>query len=283
MSTEQTNKILWIDDSPDAMRHMLPSMFSKLWGKKLRSEIAIFGDAHMYLSNCDHDVISIKTEELRKAVYQEFVSFLIAMPDMSDDLVKDYLPMVNENSVNDLDKFLENPMSDIVNLHNDLYTDVYREYNQIQIQNFETIGEKIFKKLNMADYKYIMIDLLLTLKDKTFYESVYDISKPENKEIIENSNEKESDKKGIEKKDDSTKPLMAMIIYDYISKSNEAGMPQAFLYTTFSEPINFVEKWKELYEKKYGEIDEIEIYNRDGIGIFNKKNILIENLQNNSD
>ena len=40
-------RVLWIDDSPDAMRKMLPGWINKLWEDDCRSDIAIFGNAAM--------------------------------------------------------------------------------------------------------------------------------------------------------------------------------------------------------------------------------------------
>lgn len=241
------DKILWIDNWPEAMQEMLSTFFPELWDNNIRSEIAIFGNAITSENNLSNQVFTDKIDNLNKAAYSEFVDFLLSIDLNVDELMEKYRLIFD----NDYDKFESQPQSDIVLDKRDAFQEIENEYNSFQNDkgSFTELGKKIFDRLKLNEYKYVLIDLRLTSYDNQFYNKVY--NKLDSSEY------------------DDKKPLMSMILYNYISSiySKESSSPKPIIYSSYTRPKKLAEEWQKKYTKIFENGENIEIYNRFGQGV----------------
>ncbi|WP_293973430.1 hypothetical protein [uncultured Ruminococcus sp.] len=251
-------RILWIDDWPDAMRCMLSNVFHKLWDKKIRSEIAIFGDSTIDECSYTDSIIKTKVNELQEAAYSEFIAFLLGMANMDDNIIKDYVPLINTEKYED---FIYNPSSDIVKNCLPQYFKIKTDYDSRK-DHFEEIEKNVCEELKLDKYDSVLIDLRLTSHDNNIFNNLFR-SKEEEKQ--EESNQE--------------KPLLSMIIYNYISTvMDQKNRPKVYLYSSYTEPIDFTDKWIQLYKKIYNNSKDIEIFNRGGKEIYNKGENLVNKI-----
>lgn len=252
-------KILWIDDWPDSMRCMLSNIFHKLWTWKIRSEIAIFGDSMKDEGRYTDLTLKTKFDELQEAAYSEFIAFLLGVSNIDDDTICNYSPLINKE---DCKSFIQNPCSDIVLDFQTEYSEIKKEYDSRE-ESEDKIGKNIYKKLKLDQYDCVLIDLRLTSYDNTIYNDLYNLEQ----EDIQNEKYEEKNKK----------PLLSMIIYNYIiKKMNQDKRPQVYLFSSYTEPIDFTDNWKKLYKVIYQDNQNIEIFNRSGKEIYNGRRNLLD-------
>ncbi|MBQ3544479.1 MAG: hypothetical protein IJA34_05785 [Lachnospiraceae bacterium] len=237
---EHNKTILWVDDWPDAMRCMLPNIFHKLWNEKVRSEIAIFGDSAKEEDKYNDIVVKNKVEELLVATYTEFIAFLLGKPNVDDEKIKEYIGLISKKNY---EEFIVNPSSDIVTHFQEDYYKIKESYGKLE-NDFETIGKQVYDLLHFHKYDIVLLDLRLTDADNNIYNSFY------NEEL---------------KNESIKKPLLSMVIYNYVNKVNEeSNGPKVYLYSSYTEPIDFTKNWIDNYHEIYNSNEEIEIFSRSG-------------------
>lgn len=254
------DRILWIDDWPEAMQEMLSTFFNDLWCKDIRSEIAIFGDANVSEKNISDEVFKDKINDLSLAVYSEFVAFLLSNNMTVDDLKEKYkLIYDGEYSL-----FESDPESDIVKDKRKLYQDIKDKYDNLKndIDGITEFGKELVDKLQLNNYKYVLIDLRLTHFGNDLYHKVYNESYP-----LEN---------------DQDKPLMSMILYYCLSinLSKDSSNPMPIIYSSYTRPKNFAERWVINYKKLFriNDDEKIEIFNRFGQGVLMKSSKTMQDI-----
>ena len=255
------DKIIWIDDWPEAMQEMLSTFFNDLWDKEIRSEIAIFGDATVSEKHISDEVFKDKINDLSLAVYSEFVAFLLSNNMNVEQLKKKYKLIYD----GDYNVFESQPESDIVKDKRELYQELKDEFDNLKkdIDSITEFGKKLVDKLQLKNYKYALIDLRLTHFGNDLYNKVYDESYP------------------LDYNDD--KPLMSMILYYCLSSnsSKDSSMnPVPIIYSSYTRPKNFAERWVINYKKLFSINDDekIEIFNRFGQGVLMKSSKTMQDI-----
>lgn len=251
-------RVLWIDDSPDAMRKMLPGWINKLWKDDCRSDIAIFGNAAMDEENFDEEVLNEKIHELEEAALSEFFSFIILVGATEDEENKEKCDLIRDLKEKDTNKFFDVPHSKIVSDYSALFQEINNEYmkSSFSIDSKDDKGNlicdslvnRISKEMHFDNYDEIMIDLRLSAYDNCFFRHVYNLGSDE------------------DYRDD--KPLLSMLIYHFIK--TEKKDKSITLFSSYNEPERFITNWINIYRKIFlnnadPKEDELVFYDRKSI------------------
>lgn len=251
-------KVLWIDDWPGAMKGMLSGFFHRLWANHIRSEIALFGNAYVAEKNYQNNRYHEEMEKLIQATYSEFVAFLLCQ-NVTVENLSDYSQLICERESK---IFQQDPSSDIVKDRQEVFDTIWSEYDNmnLSVEQYDSIGEKIYNELALKDYQFVLVDLRLSSYDNVFYNKVFDL--PVSGIFNEN------------------KPLLSMILYHYIT-SNDSLEQKVMVYSTYTRPTDLVHAWIEMYKRIFNEDSSIDIYNRYGESVLNQDSDNLEKIITN--
>gem|GEM_PF-4573144 len=275
------NKVIWIDDDPDAMRGVIPVIFRSLWKAKIKSEIYILGDYAKREKNIPDDAFNRKIKELNDVAFNEFISFLIDNNFMDDDKATSQYHLINSNknlkpesdiAINKNIELNENNKDTITDWKNIILEKSgsngsdneqtspemlkkYRELKDAQIEKNSTVESEnmynvksIFDRINMNDPKCVLIDLCLLEYD---YKKLTEL-------VINDS--------GIK----YIIPVISMAFYYYLTEIKRSAY-KVILYTSFISPNDVITNWEKCYNHFFDPNHKIKIYNRSGLCVLGEE------------
>jgi len=163
-------------------------------------------------------------KKLNDIIVQVFVNYLISKNWIDDKKGDEAYSLINLNNNLDSKGFI--PKSDVANNK----SHIFNELNElISKNNAPDLSSVLTKENGFAEDRVIMIDMCLSEED--FFSLVKD----------------------------KNKIILSMYLYDFFINQGYS----TYMYTTFTNPKDLINKWRGIYEKNFKK-DEIKFFNRSG-------------------
>lgn len=196
-----------------------------------------------------HKNMDTDIKKLNEIIVQVFVNYLISKNWIDNKDGDEAYPLINLNENVDSNPFI--PKSDVANNKSHIFNKLNDIIDKKDIQDLSNI---LTKENGFEEDRIIMIDMCLSQED------FFSLVKGENKTIL------------------------SMYLYDFFKNKGYS----TYMYTTFTNPTDLINKWRVIYEKSFQE-ESVKFFNRSGEDaddIINGKNLLeyiIEKVKINHD